>query len=58
MDDLTFIDTFRKKLLQKKESPPLKLHDIKATEELEVEFKPEPSIRLAVDNTKKGLLDG
>ena len=57
MDDLSFIDNFRKKLLKKKESPPLKLRDVNVKQELEVEFKPEPNIKLAVDNTKKGLLD-
>ena len=50
--DLEFVDQFRKKLLKKKESAPIR----KKTEEIEVVFEPEPDIRIAVDNTKKGLL--
>lgn len=50
--DLEFIDQLRKNLLKKKESAPIR----KKKEEIEVVFEPEPSIRVAVDNTKKGLL--
>ena len=50
--DLEFVDQFRKQLLRKKESAPIR----KKKEEIEVVFEPEPDIRIAVDNTKKGLL--
>jgi len=50
--DLEFVDQFRKQLIRKKESAPIR----KKKEEIEVVFEPEPDIRIAVDNTKKGLL--
>ena len=49
--DLEYINKLRKQLLDKKESA-----SIPKKEPIEIVFEPEPDIKLAVDNTKKGLL--
>ena len=49
--DIEYINKLRKQLLDKKESAP-----IPKKEPIEIVFEPEPDIKLAVDNTKKGLL--
>ena len=49
--DLEFLKKMEKQLLKTKESAP-----IPRKEKVEIVFAPEPDIKLAVDNTKKGLL--